>query len=1033
MTKYDLNLRDYWRVIRKRKFIVIFTLLAMVVFSFVSAIITRPVPLYRTNATIKFEKVAVVQGLFDQAYLSAGNLETEAAVIKSYYIQELVAKRLNLIPKDAPPDAVRNNSKYIGVILDLKDKIQTELDGLSNIINILVTSTDPKLAQNIANTVAKVYSEEHAANLNRRSRESRKFIELQLAISKDKLAKSEEAVKIFREKNRFVTLEAESSALTSQLASLRDAHDKDYAVYQQVVQMMRFLVGAEDRNLPSDQAFSFAGATSAYNSLHDKLVQLMLQRNMLLLGYTENFPQVMEIKKQIQEVLKAMRMQLSVQEKTLAGSLGLLRGQMADIDGRLRVIPEKGLELTRLERTVGVEKEVYTLLEKKYQEALIQEAVKVEEVQIVKPALEPTVPVNMPKTGVNTLLGLIIGLILGVVFAFLVETFDTSIGAIEEIEAFLETRVLGIIPYLKMEDVREALKGQLAGDVQDEMLKRQFRLISHFLPTSTLAENYRALRTNFNFLSIEKDIKSVVFTSTYPEEGKTSVTCNLAITMAQTGRKVLLIDGDFRRPVISRVFGIEAVPGFTDVILGNYEWRSVIRSVTDLMMGKMSVEDVTKTPGLDNLYILTSGTSAPNPAELISSKSVGELMAVFRREYDMVLIDAPPVLAATDATIWSGMADGVILVYQVGRAARGALKRAKAQLDNVKAQILGIVLNGLKADISPDFTYQDKYDYYYGGYGHDKRKKKTLTQKVYLFFQAFRTRGVSAVVPRKKEGAAGSGAGHGKPESPGAGSSSPQAVDGLPRPGADVPQAADEPPRHSTEAKPARAAAAESHRRADQAPAGRSSSVKKLLLLLCLVLLIAGVLFQRGYLSPDKFNMSRDAVREQKKQPRTPLPGKEDRPGEKHGETRSVKDSPSPAPYLAAAAMESRPRKPQETGAQQAQAPDAKPQKPAEAQTTAAAGDTTPRPDAGGQKGKSYVIRIATFSGLPKAQELVDQLSKNGITAFSREFKMPDERAFHRVYIGPFEDYKGAAGFVRKNKIRALYPDSVIRQLPAGP
>jgi len=177
MTKYDLNLRDYWRVIRKRKFIVIFTLLAMVVFSFVSAIVTRPIPLYKTNATIKFEKVAIVPGLYDQSVVSGGNLETEAAVIKSYYIQELVAKRLNLIPKDASQEMVRNNSKYINIILDLKDKIQTELDGLSNMINIVVTSTDPKLAQNIANTVAQVYREEHAANLNKRTTESRKFIE----------------------------------------------------------------------------------------------------------------------------------------------------------------------------------------------------------------------------------------------------------------------------------------------------------------------------------------------------------------------------------------------------------------------------------------------------------------------------------------------------------------------------------------------------------------------------------------------------------------------------------------------------------------------------------------------------------------------------------------------------------------------------------------------------------------------------------------------------------------------------------------
>jgi capsular exopolysaccharide synthesis family protein len=992
MTKYDLNLRDYWRIIKKRKFIVIFTLVAMATFSFASAIITRPVPLYKTNATIKFEKEMVAAGLYDLSYLSGGTIETQAAVIKSYYIQELVAKRLNLIPKDATPEMVRNNSRYINIILDLKDKIQTEFDGVSNIINIIVTSSDPKFAQNIANAVALVFQEEHAANLSRRARESRKFIESQLAISRDKLSDAEEAVKEFREINNFVTLEGESSALSSQLAGLRDAYDKDHAVYLQVVQMLQFLKGAEERSLSSEHAFSFAGATSAYNSLNDRLVQLALQKNMLLVGYTENFPQVVEIKAQMREVIKSMTRQLLAQEKALAASLGVLKRQIAATDNMLRMIPEKGLELTRLQRTVGVEMEVYTLLEKKYQEALIQENVRLEEVQIVRPALEPTVPINTPKTAVNTLLGMIIGLILGVVFAFLIETFDTSIGAIEEIEAFLETRVLGIIPYLKIEDVKEALKDQLAGDVHDEILKRQFRLISHFMPTSTLSENYRALRTNFNFLSVEKDVKSVTITSTYPEEGKTSVTCNLAITLAQTGRKVLLIDGDFRRPVISRVFGIEAVPGFTDVVLGNYEWHTVIRSVTDLMMGKMSVEDVTKTPGLDNLFILTSGTSAPNPAELIGSKTVSDLIAIFRNEYDMVLIDAPPVLAATDATIWGGMTDGVILVYQVGRAARGALKRAKAQLDNVKAQVLGIVLNGLKAEISPDFTYQDKYDYYYGGYGHDKKKKKTFGQKVFLFLQAAQTKGISALLSRKKDAAAGGEARDQKTEPP--------------------------PP----EAKTLRIKEEPAPRPTDKPPSGRAALVKKVILLLCLVLLVLGLLFQAGYLSLDMFTNRAAPPEKMQIQPPKPPPGKDAVKQEAVKETQAVKGSQTAEPALPTAAPEAKSPKLQE----------AAPQRTAATQPAAGAGEVKRPPDATPQQDKPYVIRLATFSDPANAQKAVDHLKERGITAFTNQITIPGRGAFSRLYIGHFEDRKSAAVFISDKKIRDLYPDSVIRKLATG-
>jgi cell division septation protein DedD len=153
----------------------------------------------------------------------------------------------------------------------------------------------------------------------------------------------------------------------------------------------------------------------------------------------------------------------------------------------------------------------------------------------------------------------------------------------------------------------------------------------------------------------------------------------------------------------------------------------VVRSITDLMMGKMTMEEIMVNPGLDNLHIMTCGTIAPNPAELVSTKINAEVIRETREEYDFVIIDAPPVLAATDAALWGTKADGVIIVYQVGKVARGALKRAKAQIDNVKAKIIGVVLNGLKAEISPDFEYHDKYYYYYGS---EKKRPQTIGQKV---------------------------------------------------------------------------------------------------------------------------------------------------------------------------------------------------------------------------------------------------------------------------------------------------------------
>lgn len=730
-TKYDLNLRDYWLVVKKRKFIIIFTILAMGLFSLFFSILSKPVPLYRTSASVKIEKTSSITGLYIQAmsWSQTDDMETQAAVIKSYFIMEMVARELGLIPADLSSEEVRANKKYLGTILNLKNSVETEQEGYSNIIDIIVTSGDPKFAQRLANTIARVYSEEHTLGLNKRTIEAKKFIENQLQIVKERLRSSEEAVRNFREENKLISLSAQTSRMLGQMTALQAGYEKSVENYEKINNIERLLERAGDRPLTSKTSFSIKEAPGLYHSLNNKLIQLMLKRDSLLLIYTENYPQVVEINNQIREIVMNMTAQLSSQKKILAENIKTLKKKIAEIDEHIKALPEKGLELARLERNVSVNMQVYTLLEKKYQESLIKEAEKIEEIKIVKPALEPTVPINPPKTLATTVVGIIIGIILSIVFAFMIETFDTSIGAIEEVEEFLGVPVSGIIPYVSVQEIEASLEEEYPEGVDEATAERHARLVSHFAPDSTLAESFRALRTNLSFISLEKDIKTVVFTSSSPREGKTTSVVNLAITMAQAGNKVLLVEGDLRKPVIARMFGIDQTPGLADVILGNYKWRDVIRTITDIMMGKMSMDDIMKTPGIDNLHIMTGGTIPPNPAELVSSKGIREFMENVRSEYDMVLIDGPPVLAATDAAILGSRVDGVILVYQVGKISRVTLKRAKAQLDNVKANVIGVVLNGLKAEISPDFSGYDYYEKYYT-YGQKEKEIKTFWSRL---------------------------------------------------------------------------------------------------------------------------------------------------------------------------------------------------------------------------------------------------------------------------------------------------------------
>lgn len=713
--KYDINLREYWRIIKRRKLVIIFTIVVMAVFSLISSILGKPVPIYQTSSTVKVEKMASPTGIQPTSQVISGTnpMETQTYLIKSYYILELTAKKLGLIPADLSPEEVRQNYQYINIIIDLQKRVETEQKGNSDLIDIYVTANDPKFAANFCNTLTEIYQTQHTLDLNRRTIEGKKYVENQFALAKERLAKAEEEIKKFREQNKWTTLDAETTFLSSQINRLQALYDNDLAVLQKVTYASRMLDEALVSPLASKLAFYFEEAPPPYKAMNDRLVNLLLERDTLLLTYTEEFPQIKALKKQISETIASMQSYLKIQEKNLRANIQTYRRQLAELNQKLKELPAKNLELTRLERDAAIAREVYTLLEKRYQEALIAEAEKLEEVKIVKPAIEPLRPVNPPRVGTNTLLGTLLGVILGVVFAFLIETFDTSIGAIEEVEDFLGVHVMGVIPFVSMEEIKALLEEDPSVELTEEKLRRYARLATHFAPASTLAESYKALRTSINFHCTENKLKTILFTSSSPGEGKTSIVVNLAIAMAQIGQKVLLLDGDLRRPIISRLFGIEQAPGFTDVILGNYEWRQVVRTVTDLMMGKLSMDEIMKTPGLDNLHIITSGTHAPNPAEIINSKSTGEFLNTLRGEYDIILIDAPPVLAATDAALWSSQVDGTVIVYQVGKIARGALRRSKVSLENLRANIIGVVLNGLKAEISPDFGYHDYYYYYY--------------------------------------------------------------------------------------------------------------------------------------------------------------------------------------------------------------------------------------------------------------------------------------------------------------------------------
>jgi protein-tyrosine kinase len=229
-------------------------------------------------------------------------------------------------------------------------------------------------------------------------------------------------------------------------------------------------------------------------------------------------------------------------------------------------------------------------------------------------------------------------------------------------------------------------------------------LVAHSDPKSAAAEAYRSLRTSIQFAGLDHKCRTILFTSSSPGEGKSTTVANFGVVMVQTGQRVCLIDSDLRRPTLHRVFGLSNGRGLTSALLENLPFAEVAQP--------------TLVPGL---FVLTSGPVPPNPAELVGSNRMRELLEGAVDQFDMILLDSPPLVSVSDAVALSAFADGVVLVVQTGKVPHEVIRRAAGQLHAVKGRVLGVVMNAV--NLKRDGYYYDYYRYYNSYYTPSEGKK----------------------------------------------------------------------------------------------------------------------------------------------------------------------------------------------------------------------------------------------------------------------------------------------------------------------
>ena len=712
MAQYEMNVRDYWQIIRRRRTMIVGCTVLVAAVAFVLA--RQKVPLYTSTAAVKYEQSTTLSGLLIEvlAVNGADNIETQVSLIKSYPILEEVARRLGKLPTTSGGEPVRETRAYQATLDGIGGKIKTARVPNTSIIEISVTSTNPREAKEIANTVAEAYRQHNKNNRNARVREARKFIEGQLREVEGRVKRAEEEVWAFRDANRIIAPGAESTVLLSLFTQVRGDIEKTRQQRTELEALQARLA----RNAPAtlDERIYVDSTNPNLARLAVAQSELMLERANLVVEVTERHPRLQAIDDRLREVRAEMRREIGAQVSALRNREDILNRQMGELLARNREVPATELSLARLQRDAKVNDDLLTLLKTRHQEALIKESEGVEEVSIVRPAGDASSPAGA-ETLNTVFLGMLLGCVLGVVLAFIREALDTSIGTIEDVESYLGVRVLGIVPHIDPRETVQRLVERRPGLAQmdPDALQSHALLITHFDPKSPVAEAYRTLRTNIQFERMERGGKVLVVTSPTLQEGKTTTIVNLALTMAQNGQKTLLVGANLRRPSIHRFFGIDREPGLSDILVGNAQWRDCVRGVADILMGRFEMEDVMAAPGLDNLHIIEAGPIPGNPSELLSTPAMGEFLRAVSAEYDIVLIDTPPILPVTDSAIVAAKADGVLLVYQAGKVGRLVLKRAKTHLESARANVWGVVLNDVQAEVS-GYTYTHYYTHYYG-------------------------------------------------------------------------------------------------------------------------------------------------------------------------------------------------------------------------------------------------------------------------------------------------------------------------------
>jgi polysaccharide biosynthesis transport protein len=758
----SIHLREVWRIMRKRRWLI--AAVAVIVTTLVTIEAYRTKSSYKATAFIEIGKDTPVvrsasNGMVIQAdddlYYPQLSINTNLFRLTSEPLLEDVVSDLKLDqnPKFSEPPqrsfleavhAIVNRATFkspeaqpptiIGELVsgsgNKQTRVQEEHDRLGPYVSMVAhglqaeqvkdtrtlkvtfTHTDPVITAAVANGVAQDFIDQNFENKTERFTNASKWLETTTRELMARVEHAEQALADYTKANNIFSTEGKETLTTDKLSRLHDQATR--------VETERILKQSVYEEVKAGRVSQLPAAFSdpKIAALQTKLEELQATLENLGLKYGQEHPQVVAARLQI----ATTRAQLDANRKALEEKLkgeyqlavrdeGSLKAALDRAKGEAVTQNQNNIQLSILKTEVDTAKSMYTDFLNKTNQAKVEVAQQHNNMRLIQPARVPGSPVG-PNRLRTIMIGLFLSLIGGIGLAYFLEYLDNTIKTVEDVGRYAQLPALGVIPaiaggsHLRLNGRGRGKKlisaGQTNGDSHSHLATDPMTV---FDSRSSAAEAYRVVRTSMLLSAAGSPPKTILVTSGQPGEGKTTTVVNTAISLAQLGSSVLIIDCDLRRPATHKIFGLE--------INGD--------GLSSYLSRDMEIDGLIHKLQIPNLSLLPCGPIPPNPAELISSPRMKALLKTMAEKYDHILIDSPPLINVTDPVILSSMVDGVILVVHGGKSPRAIVQRARQELLGVGAKIFGVVLNNVDLHREGYDAYYYYYNRYYTGYGHDGR------------------------------------------------------------------------------------------------------------------------------------------------------------------------------------------------------------------------------------------------------------------------------------------------------------------------